>query len=102
MARLDRRFDQLVSAFVDAPDELGLQHQVLRRIADQLKLGTDQQVRAFSGRLAPHVEHRRRVALEVADALVHLRERNLQAVGHGGDLATIPGRATFTGASIAR
>ena len=77
---LDRRLDQLVGAFVGAPDELGLEHQVLGRIADQLKLGTEQQVRAL--RPAPHLQHRRGIALEVADALVHLRKRDFQAVGH--------------------
>ena len=44
--RLGRRIDQLIGAFVDPPDEFRLQHQVLGRIADQLKLRAQQQVGA--------------------------------------------------------
>ena len=75
-ARLDRRCDQLVGAFVRSADELGLQDQILGRIADQLELRAQQQV--GTRRPPPHLEHRRGIALEVADALVHLREGDLQ------------------------
>jgi hypothetical protein len=78
-----------------APDELGLQYEVLRRIAGQLQLGAQQQVGVLCP--APHLEHRGGIAIEVADALVHLRKRDPQAVSHGGDLASRPQAATFTG-----
>ncbi len=96
-AGLDRRRDQVNGAFMNAPHELGLEHQVFGRVADQLQLRTDEEIRTFRRRLAPHREHRLGIALEVADALVHLRERNAKAVGpfggHAGDLATILKRA---------
>src|SRR5207302_7498883 len=54
--------------------------QVFRRIADQLQLGAHQQVGAFG--FAAHVEHRRGIAREVADALVYLGKGDAQAVRH--------------------
>ena len=42
------------------------------------------------------------LAKAVADSLVHLRERNAEAIGHGGDLATARAVATFTASGLAR
>ncbi len=74
------RVDQPLGRLHGPSDKLGLQHQVLWRISGQLKFGAQQQIGA-GGALA-HLEHRRGIALKVADALVHLRERDGQAVGH--------------------
>ncbi len=98
--RLGRRGNELVGAFMRAADKLGLQHQVLGRIADQLQFRAEQQVGTL--RPAPHLEHRRGIAFEVADPLVHLGERNAEAIGHAGDLATIRRGATFTRPRLAR
>ena len=86
-----------------AADEFGLQHQILGRIAGDLKLGAQQQVCAFGP--PPHLQHRPGIAFEIADALVHLRERNAKAVspfgGHAGDLASAPGSTTFAESACA-
>ena len=72
---LGRRVDQLIGASMDAPDELGLQHQVLGRIAGQLQLRAQQQVGAL--RRARRISSIAcGIAVEVADALVHLGERD--------------------------
>ena len=92
--RLGSRVDQALSRFHRTAHELGLQHEVLGRIAGQLKLRHHQQV--GSGRLFAHGEDCLRIAVEVADALVHLGEGDRQTVRHAGDLAREPLPATFT------
>ena len=52
--------------------------------------------------LAPHLEHRLGVALEIADPLVHLRQGNRQTVGHASDLASRGTSATFTASRMRR
>ena len=99
--RLGRRIDQLIGAFMDPPDELRLEHQVLGRIADQLKLRAEQQVGA-----AAALRRTSSIALALpsrsptrwfiwASAIF---KRSVMA----GDLASILTSATFTGPRLAR
>ncbi len=93
-SRLNRRRDQLVRALVDSANELGFEDQIFGWIADKLKLRAQQQVAV--SRPSPHFQHRSGIALQVADALVHLGEGDPQPVGHERDLAAIVRPATFT------
>ena len=80
-ARLGGRIDEALGGLHRTPYEFGLQHQVLGRIADHLQLGADEEIGVL--RLAAHFQHRRGIALEVADALVHLGNSDAQSVDHG-------------------
>jgi hypothetical protein len=64
--------DQAVGRFMRPPDKLGLEDQILGRIARQLQLREHDQIGALG--LVPPFEHRRRIGFEVADALVQLGE----------------------------
>ena len=61
------RIRQPLGGLDRTPNELGLEHQILERIAGQLQLGHHDEVRAH--RLGPPFENRRGVTGEVADAL---------------------------------
>ena len=69
-----------------AADELGLEHEILDRIAGELQFGGDDEVGALPRRRGADGEDRGGVAGEVADALVHLRQGDAKFLGHAGRL----------------
>ena len=80
---VSRRRRQRLDRDSGALDQRGLQDQVLRRIADQLHLGIDDEVDALGP--LPDSEHRRRVGGKIADFLIELSKRYDECIGHAHD-----------------
>ena len=59
------------------------QNKVLRRIAAQHQFAKDNQIRAQSGGLPASVAHQFRIARDIADHRVDLRQGDLQCIHHG-------------------
>ena len=73
-------------------DQRGLQHQVFGRIADQAQFGENHQVGPGGGGAPACGQHRGGVGGKVANRLVELGKRDLEAVWHAASLGTY-GRA---------
>ena len=69
-----RGIDQPLGGLHRAAHEIGLEHKILGRIADQLKFGKHHQLGALGRGLRAPVEHCRGIGGKVADALVGLAQ----------------------------
>jgi hypothetical protein len=93
-----------------AADKVAVEQQIARQIADQRQLGRDRQRRVGLAGDSERVQNKVRVACEIADGRVYLKERDFHSTKRRGDarvsarrtVASIVVRSLYTGITTDR